>query len=138
VDRKELDDALTLLTGVWARWMAETVIPTPADEGGDRVFLRFVNLNPDRPVWQDWALIGHLKNGKAKPVQTATHDSLAAKICRFVNDGAVVGDLVDHQEHMHAQFALSFGDGPPGPRIIDEVQEDLDRDEDQGDGPGCR
>jgi hypothetical protein len=107
--------SLICMDVLWEQWHEA---PVAADPEGDRLFVRGVDLSEEDPGWDDWRLIGIIRDGKLIVRRLAQWLAfIKVPLVEALRAGQWSGDLVDGPRRV--QWARSTGNGPPGPRVDD-------------------
>lgn len=107
---------LAIVQTLWDQWRSQ---PPTVPPSGNRLFVRWVNLDPDGPGWDDWKLVGLV--GDAGRIDWTDEDDsvsfLGGVITRDIKDGARHG--VFRWEEVQVEWGLFHGDGPVEGRVTD-------------------
>jgi hypothetical protein len=110
-----VEAALAVLVKAWDE---EPDRSTPA---GDRVFIRWVDEHPDDPGWDDWTLVGIVRDGVVH--WNTDNPGYLDRITKAVAGGSHAGRF-RLGEHMTFWWCRSTLDGPPGERTADWMKEE--------------
>lgn len=109
---------LAIVASLWDFWSKKPPVVPP---NGNRLFVRWIQLDPDDPSWDDWSLIGLVVDGKVQWTHPEAHADRpdARLMVQQIADGKQHGRIQSDDGRIKIEWGLFTGDGPVESRVSD-------------------
>ncbi len=111
-----MEPDLAIVTALWQTWVKE---PTVIPPNGNRLFVRYVDIDPDDPGWNDWSLVGLVTSDLIIAWNDPDDEDspLGQLLTSHIESGERHGRF--ESDLSNVEWGLFLGDGPNEDRVSD-------------------